>query len=769
MTYLTHQYVINTMKMVIKMRYIPINEIEKILETKQIEKIIKTKTKKYTLNEYIINIESYIYAYLMLDLNNDNIIYIMNCIGKYIEHIIIPLAEKDSLIFLKSKICEILLKTSKNIKTEINNECTEYIQAFPYNNLYNKFNNISDKIKKKIISEKSVKYLIKYMNIIDDQTFLYNTYYTKENLREKILNTELLKYFYLENLPKKFIYEENIFISIVTIKENISFINQINSRNYNGTKYILIKEYLLKMSDTGKKQVLTNPNFKLNNSDLLIYMMATMKDKKNYNINEIANIKNLDYENYKLLYSFFTKDEIQTHFNYNLNLNNISALKGMLVYLEPDQVIKLVQKQYINKYRFLEYLNNLKMSQVIELLQNINIITYLKKYNYILLIKKLNLTDKQKLSLINNITFRTKYKVKKAYSLIDVYNKVNEDIIKKIEKKSTNINMIDSLIFMQNKDYNNILEKNIKPIIEKLCENKYKNTFLDNETSIFLLKLYLSKQNTNVKIKICRNKYFQNNIIKTKYNKRTQKYHIYINKILINDECFFDNLTITLIINEINCLKYLYNSEIQSDKIKMLNTTKKILIIKKINSKYAEEKKININTPLINYNRMMSSYEQIELSKINELFIKLYTKYEIRYLLEKYPILTYEFENDGQEKSIISILYDKYEIELLIKRNARNKKSKNNYELKKIQNLYEKILIQKTFIDGKNIGEKKLIRTIKELNYVIKFDFKSKILNVEKEKIIKIIINKYIKVLKSKKYQKYISQFQEMLQNIKKR
>ena len=266
--------------------------------------------------------------------------------------------------------------------------------------------------------------------------------------------------------------------------------------------------------------------------------------------------------------------------------------------------------------------------------------------------------------------------------------------------------MIDSLIFMQNKDYNNILEKNIKPIIEKLCENKYKNTFLDNETSIFLLKLYLSKQNTNVKIKICRNKYFQNNIIKTKYNKRTQKYHIYINKILINDECFFDNLTITLIINEINCLKYLYNSEIQSDKIKMLNTTKKILIIKKINSKYAEEKKININTPLINYNRMMSSYEQIELSKINELFIKLYTKYEIRYLLEKYPILTYEFENDGQEKSIISILYDKYEIELLIKRNARNKKSKNNYELKKIQNLYEKILIQKTFIDGKNIGKK---------------------------------------------------------------
>ena len=270
----------------------------------------------------------------------------------------------------------------------------------------------------------------------------------------------------------------------------------------------------------------------------------------------------------------------------------------------------------------------------------------------------------------------------------------------------------------------------------------------------------------NIKIQISRNKYFNENIVNIKYNKKNNKYTILINKICLKNEKFFNKIALSIIVNEIKTIKNI--KKINSNKIDLLLQTKKSLILKKINSKYLDYD-VNFIKSLIDEKDLLFDDKHLNEYKIDVLFKKIYTKYEIRELLKNYPVLALEFENDGEEKNIISLIYDRYKLKLTIKRNNIN--SKEMYKLKTDLNVYEHLLTKKTYLDIKQINNDYIEKIIEEIKETLQFDYKNDELNKEKTKIIQIIVNKYLLQLKNNNlityYEKIFNTFDKKICNIK--
>ena len=472
------------------MRYIPISQIEEIINLDKIKNLYKQHKNyngNYSLTDYMANIESYIYAYLMLEIKSEQTIYIINIMEKYIDGLIIPLSKKDPLIFLKSKLCKIIIKIYNNIGVEINSNCIKYIKEFPHSNLYMSFTGNKKKIKSKIIELKSITLLSSYIEITNDTKFLFETYYNIKKMRKDIINSKLKLYFSINEIPRKFMYEDEILLEILEIKENIT---KLNNNIKSANKSFIIKR-ILKLKDEDKIILLKNPNFIVNNTDLMMSIISTLNNKKTIDISGLSNYNNIDYEDYRLLYSFFNKEEIKAQLHKNIELKNIAGIKGIFINLEVEDSIKTIEKIYVNKIVLLEYISQLSKPDLKKIITNINFINYLKKYNYVILISKLNMNEQEKRELINNQEFRNKYKVNKIDDFKNYLNKIIEEINYKINKKPTDIKLIDTIYFYGKFDNYYIIQDNIFQIIEAIYTKKYNNLNIDNETSINLLKEFL--------------------------------------------------------------------------------------------------------------------------------------------------------------------------------------------------------------------------------------------------------------------------------------
>ena len=742
--------------MVINMKYIPINKIEEILETKKLDNFLneyKKYSKDYTLNDYITNIESYMYGYLMLDTNNDEIIYIVEKIYKYIDGVIIPLSKKNPTIFLKSKISKILIKIYNNINVEVNQHCKDYISEFPHSSIYMSFTSNKNRIKDKIVSLKSLTLLSTYIEITQDTKYLFDIYFSIKKLRNKIMSSDLKYYFMINELPKKLLCDETILIEMLSIKENI---NMIDLKNTTDEKITFIKTRIMNIKEENKINFLKNNELIYNNIDLLVLLVSTIKNKTGI---DLSNIKNIDYESYRLLYSFFFKDELKSELQKNIQKKNIPGIKGLFIYLNIDDVLNIIGKVYINKYLLLEYISHLSNKELMKVIQDIRLINYLKKYNYIILISKLNISESEKTTLINNKHFRSKYKVNMITSFNKYLINIIEEINKKLSNKPININLIDTLCFYGKNSNYLFIKNNIYDLIEKMYSRKYINSNIDNETSIILLKEFLKTIDSLVNIKMCNNKEIKDKIVSIKYSKKTNKHTLLINKICIKKETFFDKLTLQIIVNEIKSLKHINEN---TNKIKLLNEIKKSLIYKKINNLYINHDN-NFIKSLVFEKDIVNKYKNISDYKIDVLFKKIYTEYEIKELFSEYPILSLEYDSDGKDKNIISLIYDKYEIKLLQKKYKLS--TKKMIDLKNDLIVYEYLLIKKTYLDTEEVNERKVNEIIREIKEVIDFDYKNEELNKEKKKIIKIIVNKYLVQLKNNNLDKYYNKIKETFDN----
>ena len=101
------------------------------------------------------------------------------------------------------------------------------------------------------------------------------------------------------------------------------------------------------------------------------------------------------------------------------------------------------------------------------------------------------MNEQEKRELINNKEFRNKYKVNKIDDFKNYLNKIIEEINYKINKKPTDIKLIDTIYFYGKFDNYYIIQDNIFQIIEAIYTKKYNNLNIDNETSINLLKEFL--------------------------------------------------------------------------------------------------------------------------------------------------------------------------------------------------------------------------------------------------------------------------------------
>lgn len=750
------------------MKYIPISFIEDLLNSKKIESFLKEYkhyNNNYTLLDYISNMESYIYAYLMLDIENDQLLYIVDILNNYINFVILPLSKRKPLILIKSKLCKIMIKIYNNNEVEINPNCVDYIKSFPHSHLYMTFSSNKSVIKSKIIALNSIRLLSLYLEMTNETSFLFETYFNVKKMRNSILNSNLKSYFLFNDVPRSFIYDEDIFINILTIEGNLDFINSINLKNCVDKNKLFIKERLMNLGDSKKLNLLCNKNFIINNSELLILIIMTIRDKKLLNISDIPSAKKLDYEDYRTIYSSFNGDEIKDQLQKNLNKKNILAIKGLLIYVELEEILDLLDKIFVNKNILLEYVIRLKNNELMRIMGDLRFINYLGKYNYIIFVSKLNLNDSEKVSLVNNYNFRNKYKISKIKSFDTFLCSVINELNAKIGKKPSNVSLIDSLCFYGEYDDFLKIQNNICQLIEALYSRKYVKYQLDCETSIILLKYFLDIFSPSVKVIAVKNNYLNGEMVKILYDKKLGNYKVFINKTCLNNDTFFSKLALFLIVSEFKSVKSVNQSLVNKNSLSVLINTKKLLVLKKLNQQY-----LNFNDNFIKRlldDEFTLDYYKISDSKIDVLFEQLYTINDIKKMMKYYPILSLEYESDGHKKNIISLIYDKYEVKLkmkmAIKKDALNRKI--SY-LKNETVVYDYLLTKKTFVDFNQLNDFKLNEIIDEIKCVIDFDYKNKKLNREKNQVIKVLVNKYILQLKNNRLNKYYKKFYNTFKDI---
>ena len=170
--------------------FIKFREIETILRSsdavnKIIEKAINNQINgKYSLDDYLSNIDSYLYGIVQLPSNN--IEEIKEWIKNYIHYLYIPLVNKEPLYIIKSRFINEIFKLENN-SSKINEELQSFIESKIITYLKNTFD------QKEEIIEKEIDEKLKDKNIIEYLKNYYNIYKNKKHIKKIYLNNEDLQ------------------------------------------------------------------------------------------------------------------------------------------------------------------------------------------------------------------------------------------------------------------------------------------------------------------------------------------------------------------------------------------------------------------------------------------------------------------------------------------------------------------------------------------------------------------------------------------------
>lgn len=237
-----------------------------------------------------------------------------------------------------------------------------------------------------------------------------------------------------------------------------------------------------------------------------------------------------------------------------------------------------------------------------------------------------------------------------------------------------NLSYTEFYNFLSFKAYNNdVIEKSEIKKIFSIMENKYINDFFDKTIFIHLIKSLISTINCD---------------------------DLKIELELIFDDIDDDSNTILLNYNNIDCsfdnnISFLQNIYYRANKIKYnkLDNLDYYLKLLRIKDELIEKKDYS-NNSILNYQTMLKYFSNLEFNQYlnksvenfnnyfvklikdkvpninkenftdepftnNEIFMKLYTSDEIKILLKQYPLLSLEYDVNGNYKNIATLIEEK--------------------------------------------------------------------------------------------------------------
>jgi len=143
--------------------------------------------KGYTLDDYLSNIDSYLYGLLLLPI--DNIDEVKIWIKNYILYLFIPLIEKSPLYIVKSRfICEIfkLNDSSSRIQDNIREFILEDLYKYLDSSIKSKEDEVKESLLKYIDQDVFIDYIVNYFYIYSNKMFIQDVYISNERLRDDL-------------------------------------------------------------------------------------------------------------------------------------------------------------------------------------------------------------------------------------------------------------------------------------------------------------------------------------------------------------------------------------------------------------------------------------------------------------------------------------------------------------------------------------------------------------------------------------------------------
>lgn len=143
----------------------------------------------YTLDDYLSNIDSYLYGLALLPI--DNVSEAKVWIKNYILYLYIPLIEKDSMYIVKSRFVSEIFKIKDN-SSRIDDSIKDFILSEVYGYLSSavsfKEDELQERLKFLINDELFLEYLIIYYDIYRNSKFIKDIYLDNEELREDLIS-----------------------------------------------------------------------------------------------------------------------------------------------------------------------------------------------------------------------------------------------------------------------------------------------------------------------------------------------------------------------------------------------------------------------------------------------------------------------------------------------------------------------------------------------------------------------------------------------------
>ena len=577
-------------------------------------------------------------------------------------------------------------------------------------------------------------------------------------LLEKIEDKNKLKKLIMKENIFKILEEENNYKPLLLFTEDKEIIEYIKNKN--------IKVNI--------KELYGNNNYDTLNEDEIKYILLKEKTDKILKLLNIEKTKMILKENPKILYEIFKNNiekekllknqifqkYVTTEILEQISLiikNNILYIKIILeqpILLEQLDEYSLVTLLALNSVELLEYLNNTNiiekisykaLENTIYMAQTYNIKSYLyfllsknivKNINVIELFSKIKIEKKELDQIIEKVKLN-------KYKKILIYNtlKYKENNIKEIEnqiKEDINNHRSNEIIEElkeELKDESLLSDIDIEPILEFLYKNptfKITKAYFEIILSRLFRKITISSY-PNIKLKI-----------KNIYDEGIQKN----NEIIINARNIKDTLN-----KNIEIFSVFFHELIHEKQEKTIYNTYDYETFKKLKDEllrsiidtYYDENYYNISTEVeafikgeimsINYFykkskqipdmekrkkeiREYCTYNKITDRKNNEniysleyLFDKIYTKEEIKKVIDIYPILLFEYNSDGTKKSLqeLILLYSKAKYNLI------NEKTNKNIQ---IYVFYKRLLDDIMLKNQKIINEEEIIKYNEELKTI---------------------------------------------------
>ena len=608
--------------------------------------------------------------------------------------------------------------------------------------------------------------LYTYVNGVNSNN-LYN-YLIIDNLINHIKQagniTTLLEKIEDKNKLKKLIMKENIF-KILEEENNYKPL-LLFTEDKEIIEYIKNKKIKVNI-----KELYENNNYDNLNETEIKYILLKEKTDKIFKLLDIKKTKKILKENPEILYEIFKnnieKEKILKNQIFQkyvtteildkiipLIEHNISCIKIILeqpILLEQLDEYSLSTLLAFNSVELLEYLNNTNiiekisykaLENTIYMAQTYNIKSYLyfllsknivKNINVIELFSKIKIEKKELDQIIEKVKLN-KYKKILIYNTLKYKENDMKEIENQIEEDINNYrsNEIIEELKEELKDESLLSDINIEPILEFLYKNptfKITKAYFEIILSRLFRKITISSY-PNIKLKI-----------KNIYDEGIQKN----NEIIINSQNIKDTLN-----KNIEIFSVFFHELIHEKQEKTIYNTYdyetfkqvKDELLRSIIDTYYDENYYNISTEVeafikgeimsINYfykkckqipdmekrkkeikeyctnNKITDRKNDENIYSLEYLFDKIYTKEEIKKVIDIYPILLFEYNSDGTKKSLqeLILLYSKAKYNLI------NEKSNKNIQ---IYVFYKRLLDDIMLKNQKIINEEEIIKYNEEL------------------------------------------------------